>query len=164
MRRDASEIPPDMAHLSSHSGVTVAGRAGLPRGALDGVRRRRIAAVALDFALVSVLAFGLWLASLVLTFGLSLVILPPLFPFVAFFYNGLTVSGPAMATPGMRLCGIELRLDASGARVPFLVAALHAVLFYFSWTVPPVLLVSLIVRDKRCPHDMLSGVIVVRRL
>ncbi|RYB03503.1 RDD family protein [Lichenibacterium ramalinae] len=141
-----------------------AGPAGLPLGMVDGVRRRRIAAVALDLVLVSIVAFGLWLALLVLTFGLSLVILPPLFPFVAFFYNGLTVSGPSMATPGMRLCGLELRTDATGARVPFLNAALHAVLFYFSWTVPPILLVSLVTRDKRCLHDMLSGVIVVRRL
>ncbi len=99
-----------------------------------------------------------------LTFGLSFLVLPPLFPLVAFFYNGLTVSGPAMATPGMRLCGLELRTDAAGARVPFMMAALHAVLFYFSWTVPPILLASLIAADKRCLHDMLSGVIAVRRL
>ena len=46
----------------------------------------------------------------------------------------------------------------------FVAAAVHAVLFYVSWTVPPVLLVSLITRDKRCLHDMLSGVIAVRRL
>lgn len=153
-----------MAYTTSSRGVMPAGRAGLPIGALDGVRRRRITALVLDLVLVSILVFGLWLALLVLTFGLSLLLLPPLFPFVAFFYNGLSVSGPSMATPGMKLCGLELRLDATGARVPFINAALHAVLFYFSWTVPPILLVSLITRDKRCLHDMLSGVIVVRRL
>ena len=69
-----------------------------------------------------------------------------------------------MATPGMRLVGLELRMDSTGARVPFINAALHAVLFYFSWTFPPVLLLSLFTTDKRCLHDMLSGVIVVRRL
>jgi uncharacterized RDD family membrane protein YckC len=153
-----------MAFTSSSHGVIPAGRAGLPVGALDSVRRRRISALVLDLVLVSILVFSLWLALLVLTFGLSLVLLPPLFPFVAFFYNGLSVSGPSMATPGMKLCGLELRMDATGARVPFINAALHAVLFYFSWTVPPILLVSLITRDKRCLHDMLSGVIVVRRL
>ena len=153
-----------MAYTTTTPHLGPAGPAGLPLGALDGVRRRRTLAVALDLVLVSVVAFGLWLALLVLTFGLSLVILPPLFPFVAFFYNGLTVSGPSMATPGMRLCGLELRMEATGARVPFLNAALHAVLFYFTWMVPPILLVSLMVRDKRCLHDMLSGVIVVRRL
>ncbi len=154
-----------MAYISTPRGMTgTAGRAGLPQGALDSVRRRRVAAVAADLVLVSMVAFGLWLALLVLTFGLSLVILPPLFPFVAFFYNGLTVSGPSMATPGMRLVGLELRMDFTGARVPFINAALHAVLFYFSWMLPPVLLLSLFVRDKRCLHDMLSGVIAVRRL
>ena len=107
---------------------------------------------------------ALWYKHMVLTFGFALLILPPLFPAVAFFYNGVSVSGPAMATPGMRLCGIQLRIDATGARVPFIQAALHAVLFYFSWTVPPILLVSLVAPDKRCLHDILSGAIVVRTL
>ena len=153
-----------MAFTTTSRALGPAGPAGLPAGTLDGVRRRRVAAVCLDLVLVTIVVFGLWLALLVLTFGLSLVLLPPLFPFVAFFYNGLTVSGPSMATPGMRLCGLELRMDATGARVPFINAALHAVLFYFSWSVPPILLVSLITRDKRCLHDMFSGVIVTRRL
>ena len=154
-----------MTFTSTSRGLGVpTGRAGLPAGALDGVRWRRVMAVAVDLAVVSVVASGLWLALLVLTFGLSLAILPPLFPFVAFFYNGLTVSGPSLATPGMRLFGIELRLDATGARVPFLHAALQAVLFYVSWMVPPVLLVSLVTEDKRCLHDIFAGVIVVRRL
>ena len=146
------------------SGVPNYGRAGLPLGALDGVRTRRILAVSLDLIVVSILALGLWLALLVLTFGLSLLILPPLFPAVAFFYNGLSVSGPRMATPGMRAMGLQMRMDESGARVPFINAAVHAVLFYFSWMFPPIFLVSLATEDKRCLHDVFSGVIFVRRL
>ena len=154
-----------MTSYSTSRGLNVPiGRAGLPAGALDGVRWRRILAVSVDLVCVSIVAMGLWLALLVVTFGLSLAILPPLFPFVAFFYNGLSVSGPSLATPGMRLFGIELRMDATGARVPFVHAAIHAVLFYFSWMMPPILLVSLLLADKRCLHDMLAGVIVVRRL
>ena len=153
-----------MAFTSASPNLTpTTGRAGLPLHALDGVRRRRLVALTADLLLVSIIAMVLWAALLVLTFGLSLVILPPLFPFVAFFYNGLSVSGRAMATPGMRLAGIELRMDATGDRVPFINAALHAVLFYFSWMFPPILLLSLFTEDKRCLHDMLSGVIVVRR-
>lgn len=153
-----------MTFTTTSRGVApAAGRAGLPLGALDGVRRRRILALAADFTLVSIMVFGLWLSLLVLTFGLALAVLPPLFPLVAFFYNGLTVAGPSMATPGMRLFDLELRLDSNGQRVPFLNAALHAVLFYFSWMVFPILLVSLFMQDKRCLHDMLAGVIVVRR-
>lgn len=151
------------SRLSSSAAVGY-GRAGLPAGMLDGVRRRRVLAVSLDLIVVSVLSFGLWLALLVLTFGLSLVILPPLFPFVAFFYNGLSVAGRAMATPGMRAAGLEMRMDESGTRVPFINAAVHAVLFYVSWMFPPVFLVSLMTEDKRCLHDIFAGVIFVRRL
>ncbi|WP_036261542.1 RDD family protein [Methylocapsa aurea] len=134
----------------------------LPPQALAGVRTRRIMAVLLDLVLVSILSFALWLALAVLTLGLSLLILPPLFPFVAFFYNGLTISGWRMATPGMQAMDLEMRL-IDGQRTPFLNAAAHAVLFYVSWMFPPVFLVSLLNDNKRCLHDILAGVIVTRR-
>ena len=153
-----------MVYTTTSLGMAPVGRAGLPWGAIDGVRRRRLAALTLDLTLVALAASALWLGLLILTFGLSLLILPPLFPAVALVYNGVTVSGPGMATPGMRACGLEIRMDATGGRVSFLNAALHAVLLYVSWTVPPLLLVSLVTRDKRCLHDMLAGVIVVRKL
>ena len=79
--------------------------------ALAGVRTRRILAVCIDLVLVSLLVAALWIASIVLTFGLALFFLPPLWPFVAFFYNGLTVSGPKMATPGMRAMDLEMRMQ-----------------------------------------------------
>jgi uncharacterized RDD family membrane protein YckC len=85
-----------------------------------------------------------------------------LFPLIAFFYNGLSVSSAQMGTPGMRLMDLEMRMT-NGSRVPFLNAAVHAVLFYFSWMFPPILLVSLLADDKRCLHDMLAGVIITRR-
>lgn len=136
----------------------------LPAGALDGVRSRRIVAVALDLVIVSILSVTIWLTLLIVTFGLSLLLLPPLFPSVAFFYNGLCVSGRRMATPGMRAAGLQMRMNDTGARVPFLYAAIHAVLFYVSWMFPFVLLLSLVAPEKRCLHDMLSGVIFTRRL
>src|ERR1700730_4975617 len=134
----------------------------LPVEALASVRSRRIVALFFDLIFVSFLSFALWLALVVLTFGLSLFILPPLFPIVAFFYNGLTVSGYRMATPGMRAMDLEMRLT-DGARVPFLIAAVHAVLFYVSTMFPPVFLVSLLSANKRCLHDMLAGIVVIRR-
>lgn len=143
--------------------VSPRARGGLPAAALSGVRTRRIVAVGLDLVVVSIVSFALWLALLVLTAGLSLLILPPLFPFVAFFYNGLTVSGPRMATPGMRALDLEMRMAGTGAPVPFVVAAVHAVLFYLTWMFPPLLLVCLVTGDKRCLHDIFSGVIFVRR-
>ena len=78
--------------------------------ALAGVRTRRIVAVCFDFVIVSVLVALLWIASIVLTLGLALFFLPPLLPIVAFFYNGLTVSGRKMATPGMRAMDLEMRM------------------------------------------------------
>ena len=144
-----------MAHIAS---ATV-----LSGNLLAGVRTRRIFALALDFVLVSILAGVIWIALLILTLGLSLFLLPPLFPLIAFFYNGLTVSGRKMATPGMRALGLEMRMHENGARVPFINAAAHALFFYVSWFFPPIFLVSLVDPEKRCLHDMLAGVTIVRR-
>ena len=143
---------------------TVAPASVMRADALSGVRTRRVVAVCIDFVLVSLLVMGLWVVSIVLTLGLALFFLPPLFPFVAFFYNGLTVSGARMATPGMRALDLEMRMDDDGARVPFVNAAVQAVLFYLSWCFPPVFLVSLIEPEKRCLHDIIAGVVIVRRL
>lgn len=134
----------------------------IPREALEGVRTRRVLALCLDFVLVALLSTLLWFALLIVSFGLSLFLLPPLFPLVAFFYNGLTVSGWRMATPGMRFMDLEMRL-MNGQSVPFINAAVHAVLFYVTWLFPPLFLVSLITSDKRCLHDILADVIVLRR-
>lgn len=132
--------------------------------ALAGVRTRRILAVCVDFTLVSLLVAVLWVVSIVLTFGFALFFLPPLWPIVAFFYNGLSVSGRKMATPGMRLMDLETRMNNDGARVPFVNAAVQAVLFYVSWCFPPIFLVSLVDAEKRCLHDIIAGVVIVRRL
>lgn len=139
--------------------------AASPRAdAFSGVRTRRILALVIDLVFVTILAGLICLALLILTFGLSLFFLPPLYPLVAFFYNGLTVSGAKMATPGMRAMDLEMRLHESGARVPFINAAAHALFFYVSWFFPPIFLVSLVDSEKRCLHDILAGVTVVRRL
>jgi uncharacterized RDD family membrane protein YckC len=134
-----------------------------PAQALAGVRTRRVAALVFDLIFISILCFVFFVALVFLTFGLSLFMVPPLFPVVAFFYNGLTVSGPRMATPGMRAMDLEMRL-MEGTRVPFLNAAAHAVLFYVSTMFLPVFLVSLFSANKRCLHDMIAGVIVIRRI
>lgn len=151
-----------MSQTDHFYGGPFAVETSLPPAALAGVRTRRILALGLDFIIVSILSFVIWLSLLILTLGLSLFFVPPLFPLVAFFYNGLTVSGWRMATPGMSAMDLEMRC-ADGSRVPFLNAAVHAVLFYLSWMFPPVFLVSLLSSDKRCLHDILAGVIVIRR-
>jgi uncharacterized RDD family membrane protein YckC len=139
-----------------------AGMGLLPYAALAGVRRRRMMALFIDAVLIGLLTVMIGFALLILTLGLSLYLLPPLFPIVAFFYNGLTISGPRMGTPGMRAMDLEVRLT-NGGRVPFINAAVHAVLYYVSWMFPPILLVSLLNSEKRCLHDIFSGIIITRR-
>ena len=56
----------------------------------------------------------------------------------------------------------ELR-TVDGERPSFLMAAAHGVMLYLSWLFLPVFLVSLVAPDKRCLHDMLAGLIAVRR-
>ena|GEM_PF-723602 len=133
----------------------------LPYAALAGVRRRRFFAMLVDMFLVGLLSFAIVACLAIVTFGLSLLILPPLLPAVAFFYNGLTISGARMATPGMRAFDLEARLT-DGGRAPFLNAAVQAVLFYLSWSFPPIFLFSLFQPEKRCLHDIFSGMIVTR--
>jgi uncharacterized RDD family membrane protein YckC len=139
----------------------------LPAPALEGVRTRRTFAILFDLIFVSIIvaaAFFVLAILGVLTFGLAWLAVPFLYPAVALFYNGMSISGPHMATPGMRMMDLQMRLT-DGYRVPFVYAAVHAVLFYLSWTIltPLVLIVSLVARNKRCLHDMLAGVVVTRR-
>ncbi|WP_395667177.1 RDD family protein [Methylocella sp.] len=134
----------------------------LPRAAFSGVLTRRVCAFCLDFILVSLFSAAIFFALAFVTLGLSLLLLPPIFPFVAFFYNGLTVSGPNMATPGMKAMDLEMR-TTDGGRVSFLIAAAHAVMFYVSTMFMPIFLVALVTEGRRCLHDILAGVVVTRR-
>lgn len=134
----------------------------IPPAALEGVRTRRVMAVGLDLILISGLSMALFFGLFILSFGMSAILLPPIFPVVAFFYNGLTVSGWRMATPGMAFMDLEMR-TMQGDPVPFLQAAVHAVLFYVTWMFPPLLLVSLVASDKRCLHDIVADVVILRR-
>ncbi|MFY9629306.1 MAG: RDD family protein [Methylocystis sp.] len=134
----------------------------IPPAALDGVRTRRVMAVLLDLIIVSTLSAVLFIGLLFLSFGMTAVLLPPIFPLVAFFYNGLTISGWRMATPGMRFMDLEMRTMA-GSPTPFINAAVHAVLFYVTTLLPPLLLVTFFASNKRCLHDILADVIVLRR-
>jgi uncharacterized RDD family membrane protein YckC len=142
----------------------------LPDRALQGVRTRRMVALLLDLLYLSLIVFAIVTVLFILgipTLGLSWFLIPAflsLYPLIALVYNGVTISGWRRATPGMRHMDLEMRMtDAS--RVPFLNAAVHAVLYYIGVTFlsPLILLVSLVALNKRCLHDMLSGVVVTRR-
>ena len=134
------------------------------RDALTGVRTRRLMALGFDFVVVSVIATLLYLLLFILTLGLSFFFLPPLWPIVAFFYSGVSISSARRGTPGMRMMDLEVRMRDTGATPPFLHAAAHGVLFYLSWFFPLLFLVTLVDPEKRFLHDILSGVVVTRRL
>jgi uncharacterized RDD family membrane protein YckC len=135
-----------------------------------GVLGARIGAWFVDVCVVSLLWLVFTLALLVLgflTFGLTWALLGPhiaLWSIIAVLYSGVTVSGRQRATLGMRLFGVELR-TMTGQTASFVVAAVHAVFFYVSVSMlsPLVLLFGLFREDRRLLHDLLAGLIAVRR-
>jgi uncharacterized RDD family membrane protein YckC len=141
----------------------VAYAVAFPPAAFQGVRTRRLTAWALDLVIVAFLTALVWVASIFLTLGLSLFILPPLFPAIAVLYYAITVSGSGRGTFGMRAFGLEVVMYATGARAPFINAAAQAILFYVSWCFPPLFAVTLFDGEKRFLHDMLSALVVLRR-
>jgi uncharacterized RDD family membrane protein YckC len=153
-----------MSNISGVNNAPAMAAPALRADALAGVRSRRILALGVDLIFVTAIAIFLWVALLILTLGFSLFLLPPIYPLVAFFYNGVSVSGRKMGTPGMRMMDLEMRMYNNGARVPFINAAAHALFFYLSWMLPPIFLVTLVDQEKRCVHDMLAGTVVLRRL
>jgi uncharacterized RDD family membrane protein YckC len=133
----------------------------------SGVLGGRVGAWLVDFCVIGLLwaIFSVALFILgFLTFGLAWFLLAPLFPIIAVIYSGLTVSGPRRGTFGMRMFGVEMR-TTSGQTAPFIVAAVHAVFFYISVSTltPLVLLFGLFRDDRRLLHDLLAGLIAVRR-
>ena len=129
----------------------------LPAAAFAGVRTRRMARVLPRLRSSSRLVVAvLWSVLFVATFGLAALLLPPLFPFVAFFYNGMTVSGRPHGNAGHARARYRDPHGRRSLRVSFITAAVHAVLLYVSWMVPPVFLVSLLTGDKRCLHDIVG--------
>ncbi len=126
-----------------------------------GVIGKRAAAFIVDAIIVLVLVFLFG----IVTFGLGWVLLPAILV-VFLIYNALTIGGKNSATLGQRLMGLEARMWFGGKVSP-LVAAFHALLFWFSagtfvlWFVD--LLWAFFDQRKRCLHDILAGVVVINR-
>ena len=135
---------------------------------VSGVLGSRLLAYVIDLLVIGLLVlFYGFLAGFLgfVTFGLTWFLVPVMVPLVALFYNGLTLSGPYRATWGMRLVGIEMRMR-DGSRLSFLVAAVHAVMFYvlnYCFT-PMILLFGLLRSDRRLAHDLLTDTIMVRTI
>jgi len=133
----------------------------------DGVLGQRFIAFLLDAVIILSMTFVGWLVLAVLgvlTFGLAWLLLGLVFPVVALGYTGLTLGGPGSATIGMRMVGVEMR-TWYGAPMYFVLAVVHAVLFWVSISVltPFILLVGLFNDRRRLLHDFLIGTVVINK-
>ncbi len=132
----------------------------------DGVIGKRFVAFIVDaiiMALFTLLAWAVILVLGIVTFGLAWLLFGLAFPAVGLGYNAITIGGPNSATIGQRMMGLEVRMW-NGGKVSPLIAAFHALLFWFSLVIfAPILLWCLFDSQKRCPHDILAGVVVINR-
>jgi uncharacterized RDD family membrane protein YckC len=133
----------------------------------DGLIRKRCVAFIVDAIIILVLTVVAYLVVALLgiiTLGLAWLLLGLVFPAVGLGYNALTIGGPNSATIGQRMMGLEVRMWFGGKVSP-LIAAFHALLFWFSLVVfCPILLWAFFDTRKRCLHDILAGVVVVNRV
>jgi uncharacterized RDD family membrane protein YckC len=132
----------------------------------DGVIGKRMLAFLVDATIIlvlTVIAYVLVAVLGVFTFGLLWFFFGLIFPAVGLGYNAVTVGGPNSATVGMRMMGLTMRTWYGGKVTP-LVAAFHALLFWFSLVIfCPILLWALFDSRKRCLHDILAGVVLINK-
>lgn len=131
----------------------------------DGIRSKRVFAFLIDVLLVAFFTFvaGVLVFFLgIFTLGLAWFFYAFLWQAVALIYTAVTLGGPNAATPGMRAMGIEMRLWY-GAKPYALLAAMHVILFWLSFTLltPLVVLISLFSDRKRLLHDIVLGTVVM---
>lgn len=131
----------------------------------SGVRSRRIFAFLIDLVVIALLTFGAGVVVFflgVFTLGFAFLLYAILPTTVALLYVAFTLGGPQASTLGMRAMGLEMRLWYGAKPYPLL-AAVHAILFWFSVSLltPLVLLVSLFSDRKRLLHDLILGTVVI---
>ena len=131
-----------------------------------GVLVRRYAAWCIDLLLVGILTFTLWLAVAtfgVLTFGLGFHMLPALAA-VPFGYHWLFLSSPMAATPGQAMMGLVVRRNDDLAPPNWVEAAVWTLFYYLTLALFfPLLLVALFTVRRRALHDILSGLVIIRK-
>jgi uncharacterized RDD family membrane protein YckC len=131
----------------------------------DGILAKRTVAFFIDVLIVALLmvpAFLLVFIIGIVTLGLGFLLFPPVFAIVALCYVALTLGGPSSATIGMRATSIEMRTGTGGRMFPLL-AAMHALIFWFSVSIltPLVLVVGLLSNRNRLLHDILLNTVMV---
>jgi uncharacterized RDD family membrane protein YckC len=136
----------------------------------QGVLSRRLGAYLVDLAVIFglTLVVGAAVSVLgILTFGLAWLLFAILVPGTAILYSALTVGGRNGATIGMRLAGVRVVDAHRGTGVDPLVAGVHALLFYVAAGTFVLLVVDVLIglvrSDRRMGHDVLAGIVTIRR-
>ncbi|WP_334128730.1 RDD family protein [Sneathiella sp.] len=158
-----------LVELSSLDGAGKAGRVAhdtFNPDDFEAIRLRRILAYAIDVVCIALITFVVAVVGTllgVMTFGL----LSPLFVLIIALtplsYHTLLVGGPASATLGMRFMNIRME-RMTGEKPDYVVAFIHAVIFYLSIGVTSslILLVSLFNPRGRLLQDYLLDTVVRR--
>ncbi|MFC0217944.1 putative RDD family membrane protein YckC [Pseudochelatococcus lubricantis] len=138
-----------------------------PRFDTRGVLTGRFFAYLVDAVIIFMLTIALgWVIALlgIVTFGVAWLLFP-LLAGTGVIYSAITVGGEAQATIGMRWLGLRV-VGPDGARVDFLIAAVHAIFFYIAIGTCILfvldVLTALVRDDRRMLHDVLTGVTVTR--
>lgn len=132
----------------------------------DNVRTRRVMAFVVDYIAIALLHIPVAIVVFflgIITLSLGWLLFAIITPLIAVVYVGATMGGRDQATPGMKMAGLRIaRLD--GARVDFMTAVIHSVIFWFANIVTSgaILLVSLFTDRKRLVQDLLLGTVVMR--
>ena len=137
---------------------------------VDGVLVRRLFAYLIDLVFIAVLttilAVLIGIAGLV-TFGLGWTLYAILVPGALLLYSAATVGGAAQATIGMRVFGLRALDATTGGPVGGMLAAMHALLFYVAAGTLILLVADVAVAlargDRRMGHDLVAGLVLVRR-
>lgn len=136
----------------------------------EGTMSRRVFAYLIDFVVIAILValLGILVGIVgLITFGLGWALYAILWPATAILYSAVAVGGPSMGTVGMRMLGLRAADAETGGRVGLMVAGVHALLFYVGIGTILLLVLDVLIgfarADGRLGHDLLAGLIVLRR-
>lgn len=133
----------------------------------ESILTRRVLAFVIDCVVMSILIVALSIVAGVLgifTLGLAWLSIPVMVPVVFIAYYAVTLGSPSRATLGMRAMDIVLT-PTRDATLDGWMAMLHVVAFWATCSLltPFILAVGLITNRRQLLHDILLGVLMVRR-
>lgn len=140
----------------------------------DGVLGRRAWAYLVDVLLIAAANVAVHVALFmmgVLTIGILMLPAMLLMAFISFvplaiLYDTITLGGYKASTPGMRMFGLQALSTTTGGRPDYVQAFVMSLLFYvtLSATAGLLLVVVFFTRRNMALHDILSGIVVTRRI